>query len=162
MLSIRNATVDDIFIIRELTFKIWPATYASILSPEQIAYMLDMMYSVASLTKQFNTGHSFILCYKNDEPVGFASWSLMESDIYRLHKIYLLPEQQGNGIGKYMIDHIINELRKVHGKYLELNVNRYNPAKSFYERLGFKVYREEDIDIGQGYFMNDYVMRYSL
>jgi ribosomal protein S18 acetylase RimI-like enzyme len=42
---------------------------------------------------------------------------------------------------------------------LQLNVNRNNPAKIFYEKLGFAVLNEEDIDIGNGYFMNDYVMQ---
>ena len=46
---------------------------------------------------------------------------------------------------------------------LDLNVNRYNySAQSFYEKFGFKVLKEEDIHIGGGYFMNDYVLRYSL
>lgn len=162
MLSIKRATIDDIPVIRELTFQIWPATYASILSTEQIAYMLDMMYSKESLTSQFAKGHTFILCYQDNEPVGFASWSAVNDGIYRLHKIYLLPQKQGSGIGKYMIRYIVKDVKKNGGNCLELNVNRYNPAKHFYEKLGFTIYREEDIDIGSGYFMNDYVLRYNI
>jgi len=41
---------------------------------------------------------------------------------------------------------------------LQLNVNRNNNAKVFYEKIGFAVIKEEDIDIGNGYLMNDYVM----
>jgi len=41
-------------------------------------------------------------------------------------------------------------------------VNRQNNAKNFYEKLGFVVIKEEDIDIGNGYFMNDYVMEMML
>ena len=41
---------------------------------------------------------------------------------------------------------------------LHLNVNKFNDAVQFYERAGFVTIKEEDIDIGQGYFMNDYVM----
>jgi len=161
MLNIRIAGITDIPLIRELTLRIWPETYSPILSEKQIVYMLDMMYSEASLTSQFNNGHTFILTYKGDEPVGFASWSGPIDTIFRLHKIYILPQQQGSGIGKYMIDYIVNALKR-DDYCLELNVNRYNKAKFFYEKLGFEVYREEDIDIGSGYFMNDYVLRYRL
>jgi hypothetical protein len=49
MLSIQKASVEDIPLIRELCFKIWPQTYAAIISQEQIDYMLEMMYSEESL-----------------------------------------------------------------------------------------------------------------
>ncbi len=162
MLSIRNATVSDISLIRELTFKIWPETYAPILSTEQITYMLDMMYSAEVLKKQIEGAYSYIICYDNDEAVGFASWSEIEDAVYKLHKIYVLPNRQGKGIGRFMINYVLAEIKKKEATSLELNVNRYNPAKLFYERLGFVIFREEDIDIGQGYFMNDYVLRYNL
>ena len=39
-----------------------------------------------------------------------------------------------------------------------LNVNKYNTAKLFYEKLGFKITKEEVIDIGNDYVMDDFVM----
>jgi diamine N-acetyltransferase len=48
------------------------------------------------------------------------------------------------------------------GKHtVDLNVNRHNKAKSFYEKMGFVVAYEEDIPIGS-YWMNDYAMRKEL
>ena len=69
---------------------------------------------------------------------------------------------QGKGVGKTLIDHISGKLlqQKVHT--LRLNVNRLNKARLFYEKLGFTVIKEEDVDIGNGYFMNDYVMEKKL
>ncbi len=49
-------------------------------------------------------------------------------------------------------------LQPLGGTALQLNVNRSNKARFFYEKLGFNVVREEDIDIGNNYFMNDFVM----
>ena len=43
-----------------------------------------------------------------------------------------------------------------------LNVNRYNKALYFYEKHGFTIAQEVDIEIGEGYFMNDYIMKLSL
>ena len=45
---------------------------------------------------------------------------------------------------------------------MELNVNRFNPAKRFYERHGFQVVRDEVIAIGNGYVMDDHVMQRAL
>lgn len=41
---------------------------------------------------------------------------------------------------------------------IELNVNRNNPAIGFYNRLGFRILRQGDFDIGHGFYMNDYIM----
>jgi ribosomal protein S18 acetylase RimI-like enzyme len=95
-------------------------------------------------------------------PVGFASYSEVNPSIYKLHKIYILPNQQGFGIGKQVIDYIIDDIQQRGATALQLNVNRNNPAKNFYEKIGFEVVRSEDGDIGNGYFMNDYIMEKKL
>ncbi len=163
MLTVRDATIEDIPLIRRLTNIIWPATYSTILSREQIEYMLEMMYSSESLKKQMEElHHQFLLCYDDDEAVGFASYSPTGEGIYKLHKIYVLPNQQGKGIGKFIVAHIVDAIQPRGAVALDLNVNRHNPAKTFYEKLGFTVIRDEDIDIGGSYWMNDFVMRKSL
>ena len=60
------------------------------------------------------------------------------------------------------IDFIIGDILPSHATAVELNVNRDNPAISFYKKLGFGIKREEDIDIGEGFFMNDYVLSLQL
>jgi ribosomal protein S18 acetylase RimI-like enzyme len=158
MFNIRNASVEDVHLIRELTFKIWPQTYATILSQQQIDYMLEMMYSEASLKKQMDEGSRFILVYDEKEPVGFAAYQEIKPTTWKLHKIYILTTQQGKGTGKFVIDHIIKEIQQQGATALQLQVNRHNKARSFYEKIGFTVIEEADFDIGNGYFMNDYVM----
>jgi ribosomal protein S18 acetylase RimI-like enzyme len=68
------------------------------------------------------------------------------------------PMLHGKGFGTKLLDNIVEEIKPSGATTLLLNVNRHNRAKSFYERYGFKVVGEEDISIGEGYFMNDYVM----
>jgi RsiW-degrading membrane proteinase PrsW (M82 family)/ribosomal protein S18 acetylase RimI-like enzyme len=157
-LRLRRAYEKDIPLIRDLTMKIWPQTYSTILSATQIDYMLDMMYSEASLQKQMKENHEFIIVNDGTEPVGFASFSLQEPGVYKLHKIYVMTQNQGKGTGKFVINEILKAIIIKGGKALQLNVNRNNRAKEFYEKLGFNVIREEDNDIGNGYLMNDYVM----
>ena len=159
---IRKATVDDIPLIRDLCFKVWPQTYASIVSPEQIDYMLGKMYSIPSLQQQMGTGSQFILVYDENEPVGFASYFEKAPSVFKLDKIYVLLSQQGKGTGKFVIGYIINEIKQRGATSLQLQVNRHNKAKDFYEKMGFLIIDEKDFDIGQGFFMNDFVMEKKL
>lgn len=108
--------------------------------------------------------HKFIIVYDSDRPVGFASYSLKANceNIFRLHKIYILHQLQGKGIGKFMLNKIIDDVKPEGAKFLELNVNRNNKALEFYKKFGFKIISQEDIDIDNGYFMNDYVMNLKL
>ena len=161
-LSIRRAMLKDIPLIRELSQKIWPETYGSIISSEQLEYMLELMYSEVALKKQMDEQHEFIIVSDGAEPIGFASFSMVEPAKYKLHKIYILPGSQGKGAGRFVIEQVIKAIIRKGGTALKLNVNRNNKARGFYERLGFTMIGEEDIDIGNGYFMNDYIMEWTV
>ncbi len=160
-MDIREAGADDIPLIRNLAEVIWPEAYGDILSEEQLHYMLDLIYSEAALEKQMINGHKFIFVLKDDIEIGFASFSRKSEDeptIFRLHKIYVLPRQHAQGAGSFMLNYIYEESIRDGAKQLELNVNKYNIAKQFYEKKGFTVLKEEVIDIGNGYVMDDFVM----
>jgi RsiW-degrading membrane proteinase PrsW (M82 family)/ribosomal protein S18 acetylase RimI-like enzyme len=162
VLTIRNASFEDIELIRTLSLQIWPHTYASILTQQQIHYMLDMIYSESALVKQIQSNHQFIIVYNAGIPIGFASYNEIEPSIYKLQKIYILPQQQGRGAGRFVIGQVINDIRPKGAKALQLHVNRNNVARGFYEKMGFEVVREVDTDIGDGFYMNDYLMQLSL
>jgi RsiW-degrading membrane proteinase PrsW (M82 family)/ribosomal protein S18 acetylase RimI-like enzyme len=162
MLTITKASPAEIELIRELSTDVWPATYGSILSQEQIDYMLEQMYSPQALEKQMEEGHEFIIVSNAGVPIGFASYSEISPTVFKLHKIYILTLHQGRGMGRTVVEKIIEAVKERGCTKLQLNVNRHNTAKSFYEKLGFVVISEEDIDIGNGYFMNDYIMEKQL
>ncbi len=159
---IREATEKDIPLINQLAHTIWTFTYKEILSPAQLDYMLGLIYSEASLQKQFSEGHNFLIVEEDKKPVAFADYSLLKDAVYKLNKIYVLQNLQGKGIGKLLLENVVKRVKAKYATALLLNVNRYNKAKQFYERLGFTVISEEDIDIGEGYFMNDYIMSLNL
>jgi RsiW-degrading membrane proteinase PrsW (M82 family)/ribosomal protein S18 acetylase RimI-like enzyme len=162
VLSIKYASLKDIPLIRALAKQIWPEAYSKIISGRQIDYMMKMMYNTSTLKKQMEMHHQFIVAYNSGIPVGYAAYSEVESSIYKLHKIYILRSQQGKGTGKFVIEQIMNDIREKGGTALRLNVNRENTAKNFYEKLGFVVTGTDDADIGNGFFMNDYVMEKQL
>jgi GNAT superfamily N-acetyltransferase len=153
-----EADIPDIIAIQEKT---WEPTYGEILSKEQIDYMFEKIYSYESLKTQIAEGQYFLILQNNGVPEGFASVSEEEPAKFKLHKIYLLPSSQGSGAGKYLLNEVENYVRSVGGKVLLLNVNRHNKAKTFYERMGYRVIAEKDIPIGP-YWMNDYILEKEL
>ncbi|RSK48272.1 GNAT family N-acetyltransferase [Hymenobacter rigui] len=162
-IRIQPATLADIPTIMQLAEATWEPTYRFIISREQIDYMYRVIYTSASLERQMTEqGHTFLLVYVDDQPSGYASFSEQaEAGVYKLHKIYVLPTYQGQGLGQQLIMAVEQAVRMEGAHTLDLNVNRHNPALSFYEHLGFQRQREEDIAIGP-YWMNDYVMRKAL
>ena len=170
MIHIRNASEADFPVIQEIAQKTWPNTFSAILSPGQISYMLDIMYSTESLKNQTNrNGHKFLLAYLqessgSDVCIGYASYELNYSGEKRtkIHKIYILPKHQGEGAGVSLINKIEEIAISMGDNQLFLNVNKSNPAIKFYEKLGFGIIEEEMIPIGNGFFMDDYVMQKSI
>lgn len=160
--NIRVATEKDIPTIRQLAHDSWPAAYGAILSPDQLDYMLSKIYNTEALAADMQKPTTYTLISDGLDIVGFAAFGKITDDTAKLHKIYFLPQMQGKGFGKLTINKITASLKKSGVNFLQLNVNRNNPAKLFYEKVGFTVIREEDIDIGNGYFMNDYIMELDL
>lgn len=161
--TIREATTADIHQIKQLAEATWEPTYRSILTQEQIAYMFHVIYTEEALAQQMAQGQTFLLLHEGTEALGFAAFSVKDEapGIFKLNKIYLLPQTQGKGYGRLLLQAVEKAVQQRGATTLDLNVNRYNKAKDFYERCGYQVHQQEDIPIGP-YWMNDYVMRKQL
>jgi GNAT superfamily N-acetyltransferase len=159
-MNISVATNNQLVIIKELAYQIWPKAYHKILSKQQLDYMLDLMYSIESLTKQMDYNHIFLLVEDSNSYIGFASFELNYdfSNKTKIQKLYVLPQIQGKGIGKMLIDFIEKKAIENNQSGLLLNVNKYNTAKDFYLKQGYKISYSEVIDIGKGYVMDDYIL----
>ena len=159
-MRIREATLADIPIIRSIARATWPVVYKEIISSGQITYMLELMYSGSSLEAQFGNGHRFFLAVDVDAVLGFAGYEVHYNGTSstRLHKLYALPSAQGQGVGRNLLHAVGSAALAAGNAAIELNVNRSNPALEFYRRKGFQVLRDEVIDIGEGYVMDDHVM----
>lgn len=160
-MEIIEATAKHLHIIQEIAEKTWPHTFAGILSKEQITYMLNWMYSIESLTEQTTVRHHhFVLARIRQEYLGYASY---ETDykgrpVTKIHKLYLLPQSQGKGTGRKLINHIGIKAREAGNSLLMLNVNKNNSALEFYKKTGFEQTGTEVIDIGDGFKMEDIIM----
>ena len=160
MIHLEKINKNQLPIVKDLAYAIWPSAYREILSAEQLNYMLDNFYSIENLENQMDKGQVFELLFEDSNVVGFVAYELNcnETGLLKIHKIYLLPETQGKGFGKFMIDEVIKIAQRNQQKGVFLNVNKYNNAQFFYEKLGFTITKDEVIDIGNDYVMDDYVM----
>ena len=161
MFTIRKATIADCDLINKMAKEVFPATYKEILSSEQLEYMMDWMYAPANIRKQIeDEGHVYFIAYEECEPCGYVSVQPQGEDVFHLQKIYVLPYFQGAHCGSFLFKEAIKYIKEVHPSpcLMELNVNRHNKALDFYKRMGMKKLREGDFPIGNGYYMNDYIM----
>jgi GNAT superfamily N-acetyltransferase len=176
-IQITLAGLTDRDFIRSVSERTWPSTYGHIISQEQIDFMLDWMYSDESLEKQMDSGCVFYIASikkENEqwEAVGFCSVSPEEeennstekvegSKAHKLNKLYILPSAQGTGAGKALLNKSIEVVKAAGSSSLFLQVNKLNTAYSFYLKHGFIKEAEYKFDIGNGFYMDDYVMRLS-
>jgi diamine N-acetyltransferase len=158
LLSIRTATQLDIPVIKNIAYQTWPSAYQDILTPSALDYMLQYFYSTEALIQQMESGQIFFIAEQRHQPIGFASVSKYDAPIYKLNKLYVLPDLQKAGAGKALMNEAIRIARSNNAKQLILNVNRNNVAKDFYSKMGFIIIKEENIDLGHGIVQEDYVM----
>ena len=176
-IQITPANLTDRDFIRAISERTWPSTYGHIISQDQINFMLDWMYSDESLEKQMNTGCAFYIASikkENEEwdAVGFCSVSPDEekeennntekvegTKAHKLNKLYVLPTAQGTGAGKALLTQAIAVAKAAGSSSIFLQVNKLNNAYTFYLKHGFIKEREFKFNIGNGFYMDDYVMR---
>ena len=157
MLVLKPASLNDYATINELAYTIWNKHYVDIVGEIQVKYMLNKMYSKQALQKQFEEGQCFYLVIYDEKEIGFISISSLDNKNLMLHKFYILQEKQSAGIGTLVFKKIVEELYTP--KTIRLTVNRQNyKSINFYFKLGFKIEKAIDLDVGGGFFMNDFVM----
>ena len=158
-------TPESLQLIRDVAAEVWPQTFADILSPEQISYMLEMMYAVPVLEKEYDNGVKFRFITADQVPCGFIACYEYgnEHNTIKLDKLYLDPEYHKLGIGSQAIQYVVDSAREAGYDRVILNVNKNNQrAIRAYKRNGFKVRESVKNDIGNGFFMDDYVMEKKL
>ena len=164
MITFKNATENDIPLIQILAEKSWNSAYSKILSKDQIEYMLREMYSVEEISNHLkNANYFYYLILQDEIPAGFIGFEFhYEKNTTKLHRIYLLEEFKGKGLGKKGLEFLKEKVQESSDQRIILNVNKDNPAKKIYESQGFQVYHEEVFDIGNGFVMDDYLLEFYL
>ena len=159
MITIQTASTADISHIQSMAHYIWFKVYKDIITNSQIEYMLNMFYSNASLEKQMNDGQQFFLASENGQYIGYAAVApMLKEDTFKLEKLYVKPDIHKRGVGKKLLQAVEKYSKLQNGKTITLQVNRNNNAIGFYQKMNFIIAKETDVSIGNGYYMNDFIM----
>ncbi len=151
-------------VIAKLARLIWNKHYSSIISQQQIDYMLDKFQSTAAINQQIADGMLYFLISNNSQPAGYlAVMPDAKRDKLHISKIYLDAAHRGLGHGKQALDFIEQQCREMRIRKLWLTVNKHNHiAIKAYRRWGFHTTGSIVTDIGNGFVMDDYVMEKSI
>lgn len=156
-LNFKKATAADIPVISALADRIWKKHYVPIIGLPQVEYMLKNMYNTESISQQMKDKQHYTLVYDNNIAIGYISISTKDDKNYFLHKFYVEVDEQRKGIGSQLLDYILSTMNTA--ETIELTVNRQNfKAINFYFKRGFIIKEVADFDIGNGFFMNDFIM----
>ena len=160
---IKLTQTDDALIteLSALSASIWKEHYDPIIGAEQNDYMIEKFLSPSAIREQLSQNISCYLVSVDGSGIGFIAFYPRGTELY-LSKFYLHKSQRGKGISRQMMDFVKAEAGKINASSVTLNVNKHNDlAIAVYERLGFCRIREEKIDIGSGWYMDDYVYEYT-
>jgi GNAT superfamily N-acetyltransferase len=150
----------DIDSLLQLAYRIWHAHYPGIITVEQIDYMLARGYSREIIIDEIeHQSISWMVIRDGITMIGFISVGPYGDGVMKLHKLYLLPDYHGQGIGRRALAEVEQIAKQYNAATLVLNVNRHNrKAITAYQHAGWHVADEVDVDIGNGFQMNDFVM----
>lgn len=148
---------EDISTVQQLSREIWEEHYLPIIGQQQIDYMLDLFYSTEKIQKELEEGVYWEILYLENEAIGYLVCEVEEENI-QLSKLYLKSKVRGKGLGKFLIDRSKEIAKENNKNSIRLNVNKNNTQSiAFYERVGFLKVEEGVFDIGNGYFMDDFI-----
>lgn len=150
--------------VAALASKIWNQHFVPIIGQAQVDYMLDSFQSIPAITDQISKGYEYYLLSKDQTERGYLC--LVPNTNERkmmISKIYIDHESRGSGLGNYLLHFVKEECEKRKFQTIWLTVNKYNTDTiNWYKRKGFTTVKEVKADIGNGFYMDDYVMELKL
>jgi len=148
--------------IAVLADEIWREHYTPIIGVAQVDYMLAKFQSAEQVFSDIrNNGYTYFIAKdtKEDRSAGYCA-VVPQDDYLFLSKIYVHRDYRGKGIAWSFLGEIIALCRWEYGfNIIRLTVNKHNAvAIAAYRQIGFTIIDSVKTDIGNGFFMDDYVM----
>jgi diamine N-acetyltransferase len=163
-ITIRELALSELTVAENIARRVWPSAYRNVITPEQIEYMLQWMYSLETMTQEVTEQNiRYDLLEVNNTPTGFSAFGPLDEKTIKLHKLYILPEFQHHGLGSRLLQHIVDTSAQAGFQEIVLNVNKKNTqAINAYIKFGFKKKGKTIDNIGHGFVMDDYIMAFNL
>lgn len=159
---VRIDKIFQIVKIYEMAVEIWNEHYKQILSKEQIDYMLDKYQSPKAITSQIVEGYDYYILSTEGQDFGYFCIKKEDERLF-ISKLYFLQNFRGNGFASRSIEYLKDFCKQNNLSKILLNVNKNNKTSiSIYEKLGFVITESVEIDIEDGFVLDDYVMTLTL
>lgn len=158
---VKAETREEIKEVARMANDIWNEHYAAVIPQEQIDYMLDKFQSVQAISDAIaGQGYEYYLVEDaNGQTVGYVGINrdYPAGKLY-LSKLYLLKGTRGKGYSRDVLDELKRMALEDGSGSIWLTVNKENPSVAVYESLGFSKVNTAKTDIGEGFYMDDYIM----
>ena len=147
--------------LAELAKPIWEEHYTPIIGAKQVEYMLNKFQSEAAVKQQIESGYEYWFVFFDKKPAGYFAIEKRATRLF-ISKFYLALAFRGRDIARTMLNQCKKLALNKNCPHLSLTVNKDNPAYGIYHKLGFTTLDAVKVDIGSGYFMDDYCMELKL
>ncbi|SEQ71220.1 GNAT family N-acetyltransferase [Natrinema salaciae] len=149
-MNVRSATPDDFEAITAVARETWHDTYDE-LEPETIDQTVDNWYTDDSMPLEA-PGTVVLVAERDGELVGFTH-AVVQGETADILRMYVHPEQQGEGIGSALHERLIAEIVSTDAEQVRSIDFAFNDAsRAFYEGLGFEQTDEGDVEIDGEYY----------
>jgi ribosomal protein S18 acetylase RimI-like enzyme len=147
VIEVRSAEVGDVEAVRQIGVRTWPVAYGGLASEEFIVDGLAQWWSPEAVERGIRNGITLVAA-EGEQLVGMVGLG-REGDFWVMWKLYVLPDHQGKGVGKALLDAAIKALPEGTTELLLDVLIANEKAIGFYRANGFgDPVRTPDRDLG--------------
>jgi len=152
-------TKNDFKKLEPFAASIWEQHYTPIIGAEQVAFMLNKYQSAEAMFNQFSAGYKYALVIFGGQQAGYFAYDVKDQKEVFISKLYIHKDFRRRGLGRQVIDFIAKEAQALGCSTMTLSVNKDNSDSiQFYISYGFQTIKAQKVAIGEGFYMDDYVM----
>lgn len=155
--------VENIKEFAELASEIWHEYWVYLLSEAQIDYMVEKFQSEKAVYEQIkNENYIYFFIVIDGQKAGYIGLSHKVNYLF-LSKLYIKKDFRHKGFGTHAFTFIKDYAKSCNYDNIILTVNKQNiNTIKAYEKWGFETIDATVTDIGNGFVMDDYIMKYSI
>ncbi|RZJ52300.1 MAG: GNAT family N-acetyltransferase [Flavobacterium sp.] len=152
MVTIKKCGISDLDLLHQIAIQSYNDTYQYLWIDGGTAY-LNRFYKKEIFEKELTAPDIYyFLIYEDEKAIGFfklievAIKPYEKSDCLELDKLYLLKNNTGKGIGKMVMNFVVDFAKEKQKSVLWLLVMDCSPAKFVYEKAGFAYVDKKDLN----------------
>lgn len=157
-LEIHLVKKEELRELSRLACAIWTEHYTPILGKAQVAYMVQNFQSEQAIRRQMDQeNYRYYFFDWDGVHAGYLGIQPVQGKLY-LSKLYVHKNYRNRGISSQAVSFVKKLCMQEGYREIFLTVNKNNSGSiEAYRRLGFSLLREQTVDIGGGFVMDDYV-----